>query len=206
MVQAAGADPTDTMTRGQIKDHVIAMAERHVAACESYSSLKTDASKNLAVWIGDEQGAYLTVCTMDAPGLTVDDFKAFYHPDSLCDNMKILDKIITARKIENVGGELDANMYTIYQHVKTPMIASNRCCFMCVHNIDMPDGSFVHMSTSKGNKALEEANVALKAKDVLSHCWMTYNKIEAKADGSGCRITTVICVDASGSLPGMIKK
>ena len=159
MVQAAGADPTDNMTRDQIKDYVIAMAERHVAARETYSSLKTDANKNLNVWVGTESGNTLSVCTMDAPGLTLDDFRAFYAKDSLCANMTLLDKIITARKLENVDEEVDASIHFMYQHIKTPMIASNRCCFMAVYNLEMPDGSFCHLSTSKGMKAIEEANV-----------------------------------------------
>ena len=95
--------------------------------------------------------------------------------------------------------------YAMYQHIKTPMIVSNRCTFVAVYNIDLPNGGMISLSTSKGMKAIEQANVALQKKDVLSHTVLTYNKAEPCEDGSGCRVTSVLCVDPAGSLPGMIK-
>ena len=95
--------------------------------------------------------------------------------------------------------------YAMYQHIKTPMIVSNRCTFVAVYNIDLPNGGMISLSTSKGMKAIEQANVALQKKDVLSHTVLTYNKAETCEDGSGCRVTSVLCVDPAGSLPGMIK-
>ena len=83
---------------------------------------------------------------------------------------------------------------------------SNRCCFLAVYNIENPDGSIIHLTTSKGNKAIEAANTELIAKDVLSHTTLTYLKVEPCEDGSGCRLTAVLCVDPAGSLPDMIKK
>ena len=54
-------------------------------------------------------------------------------------------------------------------------------------------------------KAIEQANVQLQGKDVLSHTVLTFNKSEPCEDGSGCRITAVLCVDPAGSLPDFVK-
>ena len=77
MVEAAGSDPCDNMSREEIKNHLLAIADRHLEACESYNSLKVDASKELNIWQGTEQGVALTVCKMKAEGLTMEDFRAF---------------------------------------------------------------------------------------------------------------------------------
>ena len=140
---------------------------------------------------------------MKAEGLSVDDFKAFYHPDSFPANVHILDSIINCRKMEDAMG--CDNCFCMYQHIKTPMMVSNRCCFLSIYNIELPGGGFINLGTSKGNKAIEQANVALQGKDVLSHCVLTYNKVEPLEDGSGCRFSSVICVDTAGSLPDFVK-
>ena len=95
--------------------------------------------------------------------------------------------------------------WAMYQHIKTPMMVSNRCCFMCMYNIDLPNGGIIVLSTSKGMKAIEQANVALQGKDVLSHTVLTYQKFEPCEDGSGVQVSAVVCVDPSGSLPDFVK-
>ena len=42
-------------------------------------------------------------------------------------------------------------------------------------------------------------------KDVLSQTVVGYNKIEPIEDGSGVRVSSVICVDPAGSLPDFVK-
>ena len=81
MVEATGADPCDSMSREEIKNHLCAIADRHIAAMPTYTSIRTDPSKDLLISQGIEDGVVLTVCTMKAEGLTVDDFKTFTHPD-----------------------------------------------------------------------------------------------------------------------------
>ena len=181
------------------------MADRHVAARESYKSLKTDPSKQLSIWQGTEQGVALTVCTMKADGLTLEDFKAFQDPAQFPTNMHILDDILNCRPLDdNLGCE---GCYAMYQHIKTPIMVSNRCCLLAVYNIELPNGGgIIHLSTSKGMKAIEQASTAtLIGKDVLSHTILTYSKIVPCEDGSGCMITSVLCVDPAGSLPDFVK-
>ena len=53
MVEAVNEDPCDSMSRDEIKDYLIAMAERHIAAAHTYKSIKTDPSKELNIWQGE---------------------------------------------------------------------------------------------------------------------------------------------------------
>ena len=48
MVEAVPA--TTEQSREQIRDELIELAEKHVAARETYKSLKTDAKMDLAIW------------------------------------------------------------------------------------------------------------------------------------------------------------
>jgi len=202
MVEAAGgADPYESMTREQIRDHLCEMAERHIEARNTYRSLRTDASKDLNIWQATQDNVALTVCTMKAEGLTIEDFRAFGQPDAFPDNMHILDPILTCRKMEDDMGCDRA--YAMYQHIKTPLMVSNRCCFLCVYNIETPTGALISLSTSKGMKAIEQANVVLQGKDVLSNTILTYNKMEPCEDG--VRVSAVLCVDPAGSLPDFVK-
>lgn len=57
------------------------------------------------------------------------------------------------------------------------------------------------MSTSKGMKAIEAANTALRGKDTLSQTIVSYNKFEPLEDGSGVRVSVIMCVELNGSMP-----
>ena len=105
MVEARPADLCDNMSRDQIKQHLLDMADRHIHQRESYKSIQTDAKTDLNIWLGAEDGVHLTVCTMKADGLTVDDFKNFQAPEAFPANATILDKILTCRKLEVDVGE-----------------------------------------------------------------------------------------------------
>ena len=132
MVQAASTDPCDNMSMQEIKDHMSAIAEQHLAARESYRSIRTDTSKNLNVWQTNEQGVPLTICTMDGIGITIDEMKAFYASDALPANVTLVDKNVTAKLLENDLG-VDRS-FAMYQHIKTPIVVSNRCVFAAVFN------------------------------------------------------------------------
>ena len=149
----------------------------------------------------EESGTTLTVTRIKAPGLTIDMCRQFYEPDILHENMHLLDSKMTCHKLQDDLGE---GRFGMYQHVKTPIVASNRCTFMSVQQLNLDSGGFVNMNTSKGMQAIEQANTALIAKDVLSHCHIVYDKYEPCDDG--VYLTAVLCVDVRGSLPGMIKK
>ena len=67
--------------------------------------------------------------------------------------MHLLDPILTCRKMDDdLGCE---GCYAMYQHIKTPMIVSNRCCFLAIYTIELPNGGYINLGTSKGMKAIE---------------------------------------------------
>ena len=131
----------------QIRDELIALAEQHIDARMTYKSLKVDAKTDQNIWQGAENGVALTVCMMKADGLTLEDFINFYNPDTFPDNMKLLDSNITSRKLDIA---MPDNCYAMYQHIKTPIVVSNRCTFAHVHFIDSPDGGKIQLTSSRG--------------------------------------------------------
>mmetsp|Transcript_26554 Transcript_26554/g.35517 ORF Transcript_26554/g.35517 Transcript_26554/m.35517 type:complete len:148 (+) Transcript_26554:98-541(+) len=147
------------------------MANRHIQNRASYGQVKSDPSKNLTITMGEQDGIALSVITMKGEGLTIDDFRAFSTHAEFAANMTVLESAATCRNLDNEVGE---GIYAMYQHIKTPMIVSNRCIFMSVQTIELENGGFIHLCTSKGMKPVEQANVALQGKDVLCHTVMTF--------------------------------
>ena len=45
----------------------------------------------------------------------------------------------------------------------------------------------------------------MQGDDVMSHVVLTYLKIEPNVYGTGCHVTSVLCVDPAGSLPDFVK-
>lgn len=113
------ADPAQA-----IKEQCIALGEKHLAAKDSYKVLKDEANKS--IWSGKEEGVTVTVGIFEAEGLTMEDFVEFCSPDAWPGNMTVLDKNITGKKLDVDMGE---GCTVMYQHIKTPMVVSNRCCF-----------------------------------------------------------------------------
>ena len=97
------------------------------------------------------------------------------------------------------------DFYVIYQHIKTPVVVSNRCAINTIYQIDQEDGGFLHFTTSKGTGQIASDNAALIGKDVLSNCVLTYTKVEKVSEGR-IRATQVICVDPAGDIPQWMKK
>ena len=193
MVEAVPAQTSD-----QIKEICIGLAEKHLAAKDSYKVLKDEADKS--IWQGKEEGVPCTVGVFEAEGLTMEDFREFYNRDNWCANMKLLDKNITAEILDVDMGEGMA----MYQHIKTPMVVSNRCVFSANFCIDLEGGGMIQISTSKGMEKIIEQSAAKIGKDVLSNTIFSYIKFEPKATG-GVTITAIICVDPAGSIPDFVK-
>lgn len=134
MVTAATTDQFDTMSREEIKAFLTEVAERHIAAASTYNQIKSDPSRELTIWQTAESGIALTVCTMKASGLEVADFIAFNNPEVFPQSCSTLDPILTCRKLDDYTGE---GYFIMYQHIKTPIMVSNRCVFSCVYDMVM---------------------------------------------------------------------
>ena len=201
MVQAAGADPTENMNRDEIKAFLLETCDRHIAARETYTNTKTDAAREYTIHMTMQDGMHLSVITMKAEGLTMDDFRSYWAPDVFPANMTAQEKPLTCEKTNDDLGE---GYYCMYQHIKTPMVVSNRCLFQCVTTVELENGGCIQLVTSKGMKGIEEASTAKIGKDVLAHAFVVYQKAEP-CDG-GVRMTCVFCIELGGSLPDFIKK
>ena len=103
----------------------------------------------------EQDGIPLSVVKMKGEGLTMDDVRAFCARDTFPANMKVLESACTCTIIE---GDVGEGSYAMYQHIKTPFIVSDRCNFLAVHQIELENGGFIHLSTGKGMKAIEGAN------------------------------------------------
>ena len=171
MVQAAGADPTENMSRDEIKAFLLETCDRHIAARETYNNTKTDAAREYTIHMTMQDGMHLSVITMKAEGLSMDDFRAYWSPDAFPANMTAQEKPLTCEKTNDDLGE---GYYCMYQHIKTPMVVSNRCLFQCVTTVELENGGIIQLVTSKGMKGIEEANTAKIGKDVLAHAKVVY--------------------------------
>ena len=116
--------------------------------------------------------------------------------------MAILHPKLTTLRLE----DCDDDGYVLFYRIKTPYFTSDRCSFVTVYDlIILAGGGVIALTTSKGNKEIEGKNKSLIGRDVICDTVFTYNKIEPLADGSGCQITAVLCIDLAGSLPSLVK-
>ena len=59
---------------------------------------------NMKTTMGVHEGINVTVMKCHAKGLTVDDFKEFYAPEVMFENVNKVDKILSGRKLEDFEG------------------------------------------------------------------------------------------------------
>ena len=155
MVEAADmSDPCAGMNRAQIKDYCIQKGESHLAAKEGYEVQTDNPAKSLKIWLTEENGVHMSVSENYAEGLSMEDFRAFYAPDAWPTNITLLDKEVTAQKLDEDTGLDDC--YLMYQYVKTPMVVADRCLFQSVYNVDLPNGDMIFVQTSYGNALVEQ--------------------------------------------------
>ena len=188
-----------SMSRDQIKENLLAVVMKHLEAADSYKEIDEDAKYKMKITQGEEQGVAITICRMEGAGLSVEEFKEWHKLDSMMDNMSKLDDIITGKRLDDHDG-----LPLIYQHVKTPMMVSNRVSLFSVYEWE-EDGAYCQLSTSRGNEKYAEEHPDLVGKNVLCDVLVTYVKFSPKADGSGVDCVAVICVDPAGSLPDFVK-
>lgn len=204
------AEPVDCeqWSRDEIRKYLFDLAERHIDNRASYEKIRDNQETQMecwGCWKPEDSDVPVTVFKMSAEGLSVADFQAFYGPDAFAKNAMSMDSTL---RCEVLDEKADDGVYIMYQHIETPgpnWMSANRSSFAAVYNLfELPDdGGFIHLATSKGNRAIEEANASLVDKDVVSQCVIAYNKFEP--DGSGVRITTVMSVDPAGAMPGWAK-
>ena len=115
-------------SRDDIKAKLLQLVDKHLQAADTYSNLEDDKKMELKTTMGEEGGIGLTVTKLFAQGVTLDDLKEFYKPESMLDNQHKLDDAISGRKLEDLDG-----LPLLYQHIKCPPLVSNRRCFITMY-------------------------------------------------------------------------
>lgn len=200
----SGAVDFEALSRQEIKDYLCALAEKHVEARESYTSLQKDPARDWEVWQGEEGDVSLVVTMAHAEGLTVDDFCNLYHRDNILAHYAAMEERDTYRRMD---GDVGEGAILVYCHSKSGMfLISDRCCFETLYDaVETPTGGLVHVTSSKGNKRIDEANEALIGRDVLMEDIFNYHRIDPCPYGKGVNVSSVICVDPCGGLPNFVK-
>ena len=102
------------------------MVDRHIAGASSYKEVDRDDKMELVTTMGQEGDVALTVTFLKAKGLTMEEIKTFHAiDDQLSNTHNHIDKIISGHRLEDYQG-----VPLLYQHIKTPIMVSNRCAFL----------------------------------------------------------------------------
>ena len=189
-----------TSTRVQIRDELKAFAQTHIDNWESYAG-KTFTSNDYGFQFESRQteynGCILTVSKAHVPGLTTEMHRV-YRSD-LANNIPKLDEKLSITIIPDIDGHK-----ALIQHIKMPMILSNRSLVVCQYLIEHPDGSIEFITSSKGNEQAAAAHAAIIKKDVVANNIINYLKLTPTADG--CDWISVQCLDIAGSVPDALKR
>lgn len=184
-----------------IRDELRTLAESYLARWEEFSD------KEYVRTVGDFEltarqteyspGVFLTINKAKVPGLTVDMYIEFRQNGP--SKMPLVDPKMSVTPIGDFEGQKAA-----IQHIKMPMMMTNRSIPVVNYRIDEADGSVVVIGSSRGTEQLVADNAAKIKKDVVGNNIISYVHV-APYDG-GCMWTGVQCMDIAGSIPDMIKR
>ena len=144
-----------------------------------------------------QPGVFLTMTKARVPGLRIqmhNDFRA-----NIQANLPKLDSKLSVTPVGEYEG-----YPAVIQHIKMPMMMTNRSIPIVNHRIEKPDGSLVIIGSSKGTEALVAAQKSVIKKDVVANQIISYLHLE-EYEG-GCSWTAVSCMDIAGSIPDMVRR
>ena len=93
---------------------------------------------------------------------------------------------------------------SLIQHIKMPMIMTNRVIPQVYDTVECEDGSFEFYSSSDETEELVAAQAKIIKKDVVANNIINYVKL-TPIEG-GLNWTSVQALDIAGSIPDMLKK
>lgn len=185
-----------TGIRPGIEAQLNELAEKHIAAFDSYTQVVNDPATGHTAAYTVEEGLRLTVAKYRAFGLTLEKIKAFYG--NYCENTGKLNELNT---MSNIGEDEGHNVFHILS--KPPFPLSKRST-IAVQYMRNDDESFNAMISSKGTEALVKENAKLIGKNVLARTIINFERY-IPFEG-GYDIVTVVCTDPAGSIPDFLKK
>ena len=92
----------------------------------------------------------------------------------------------------------------IIQHIKMPLILSNRSIIQVYYLIEGEDGSLTYIVSSKGTEAAAEEHKGIIKKNVVANNVVNYHKL-TPTEG-GMQWESCQCLDVAGSIPDALKR
>ena len=110
-----------------------------------------------------------------------------------------MDEKISIVPIPDVDGQP-----AVIQHIKMPLILTNRSLVCVYYLIEHEDGSLETLASSKDTDEVVAAQAAIIKKNVVANNIINYSKLIPTADG--CDFINVQCMDIAGSIPDVLKR
>ena len=177
----------------------MATVNKHLEGASGYKEISKNEKMNMTTVFTEEDGIGCTIMKCTADGLTIDEMKDWYHPDNMMTNINKVESIITGKRMEDHEG-----YPLIYQHVKTPIMVTNRVTVYTLYNWE-EDGSLLSLSSSLGNEKYVQDHPELVGKNVECNLKFGYSKITPRPEGDGVDVTEMMCIDLCGDLPDFVK-
>lgn len=92
----------------------------------------------------------------------------------------------------------------VIQHIKMPLILTNRSIVQIYYLIEGDDGSLINIASSKGTEAAVEEHKATIKKNVVANNVINYHKL-TPVEG-GMQWESCQCLDVAGSIPDALKR
>ena len=184
-------------SKAEIRDAIIADLESKfndfdALPGDEYKSEKYDLHSRQ----GRHEGAVMTLTKGTIPGLTLEMHATFRA--KMPENVKKMNSEVTMTKLDTLDGAS-----VIHQHIKMPMLMTNRSLINLVSVKENDDGTVVILNTSQKNEDLLEQYKDKVGKDVIACNYFNYQKL-TPVEG-GLNIQMASCMDPMGSIPDMFK-
>ena len=137
-----------TQSKEEIKHELLATFKKLLEEKDTFAILEQSTTSDWICRTTTFEGTVLTIASVTAKGLTMEDIAEFNDPAVICINQKLLNDILTPTRLADDEGHI-----VMYQHIKTPMMVANRCAFLIHYHVE-EDGSIIEIQSSKGTEAI----------------------------------------------------
>ena len=178
-----------------VQAELLALAERHLAAFDSYTAVVNDAAKGHFARYTTEGTNRLTVAKYRAAGLTIEKVREFYD-NNVANASKMNPKVTVTLVGEEAGSKI---FHTV---AKLPFPMSNRSTV--TRSIRFEEGGVLTvLGSSRGCEAHVAACQKEIGKNVLANLILSFARYTPYE--GGIDIVTMLCSDPAGSIPDAMK-
>ena len=194
MVQAAGVN------RDQVREELIALAHHHIDRWDEYADREFRSNEFGFEFVSHQtnyNNCTLTVSKASVPGLTLEKHKHFR--ENIVSLLPKMDDRLTIVPCPDHDG-----LKCFIQHIKMPVLMTNRSIPILYYSMVHEDGSLVFIGSSHSTDAVVANQASIIKKNVVANNIINYTKLTPTADG--CDWVSVQCLDIAGSIPDALKK